>query len=113
MPVNFNFTNTTTGELQTLNKVDDEICKFFGRETDPVKWSAEYEAIVYIIGMGASRMFHSASFTAEQITAAVEDWIAYDCSDLTEEEQKEWRDSIPFFIEFMVTRYQFSIWRGM
>jgi hypothetical protein len=112
MPINFNFRNRETNELVVLQRIDDQICAFMGKEPDPVKWSPEYDAIVYTLGLNAARMFQTDHFTAEQVTAAVVDHLEYNKDRFTQEDIDEWNEAIPCFIEFMCIRYDFRIWRG-
>ena len=107
MPICYNFTRHYATEPTSRQTVDDEIREFCNIEPDTEHWSAQFETIVYNLGLRLGFKHHTDTFTAKQI----EDELEIMATENPGHEQS-WLDAKAVCVEFMVTRYTFRMWRG-
>jgi hypothetical protein len=131
MPVNYNFRFADCPEtdptcLQDRRIVDDELRTCCGEQPDPERWSSEFEAIVFVLGMELGATTHKSHFTEQEVRDATakiaadrraEAAVWRERGDVVkaaayEEYAVNYEANVEVWVEFMVKRYVFNIWHG-
>jgi hypothetical protein len=128
MNYNFQFPGTdypTNANLQSRQKVDDEIRIATGDKPDADHWSPVFEALVFCVGIKCAMGSNKSSWNEAEVRAAVEA-VAVDREETAKrfdgnndemaadyrEYAANYRDNVKVFVEFMCKRYTFNLWRS-